>query len=152
MRLGQIAQHWSDSQEFIEYQGFHLPDDTIIPISFNREGKTLHPQMGSAIHIADLPRSYLDNWDGGTLFCELATEDLRIVAGERHSHGSGGFVAVTHKSSASLSWLVLLDWSNPFTGLRLVGSEIEATSSLDRIWRFPLNRPFGVLPPEDDDY
>jgi hypothetical protein len=150
MLMGQIARHWDEKQEFIEHQGFHFPDDTIIPVSFERGGR-VGLKMGEPISINTLPALYLEQWEGGTIFSELVSGDLLIVGGERHSHGSAGFVAVSRNSSPpELLWLVLLDWSNPFTGLRVVGREIEATSSLEEIWRFSLDPPYRIVPPPED--
>jgi hypothetical protein len=147
---GEIVRRWT-RQDLIDYEGLHLPDDTIIPFRFGCEGARAHVELLPPIAVSDLPRDLLDYVDGGDILCEDRTEEFFVCGGERHSHGSGGFVALSLASSPStLLWLAVLDCSNPFVAVKVLGDQIEATTSLETTWRFGIAPPYAIAVPDED--
>jgi hypothetical protein len=146
---GEILRRWQ-RQEFVDYEGLHLPDDTIVPIRVGPRTDDLAVEMLPAITLAEVPPSLLERWDGGDILCEHQTQEFLVRGGERHSHGSGGFVAVSLVSSPSvLLWLAVLHESNPFVSVSVAGRELEAISSRDEKWRFALDPPYWIIAPRD---
>jgi hypothetical protein len=144
---GEIGRRWM-VQEIFDYEGLHLPNDTIIPFRFHRKSAPRGLELLPPIALGDLPALVLEYTDGGDILCEHKTDQYLVRGGERHGHGSSGFVALSLSSSPSaLLWLAVLDWSEPFVAVKIVETEIEATSACDETWRFSIDPPYRVVAP-----
>jgi hypothetical protein len=77
-----------------------------------------------------------------TVLCEAQapTADLYLWGGEA-GQGGDGFVALARKSDDYLLWLLFLDDSNPFVEVTFRDEEAWAVSTMDELWKIPLDQP-----------
>ncbi|UOD29399.1 hypothetical protein INH39_29000 [Massilia violaceinigra] len=65
----------------------------------------------------------------------------RAVCGEGPM-GNEGFVAVVNDHG--LVWAIYFSLSNPFYEVNIVGDYVEAMSTHEVLWRFPIHRPWEI--------
>lgn len=113
------------------------------------ESRTYVGDSGVVGQVRPLARSTLDSFleynpDGWVSFTSLSSSrwelaGLVLTCGEG-SLGADGFVAV-REIDGPLRWIAFFQNSNPFTSVSLAGDEVVALSTLNHLWRFPVDRP-----------
>jgi len=68
------------------------------------------------------------------------TRNLRAWCGET-SWGSEGFVALVRADSNLPIWIAIFEESNPFKAVTLTETLVEAVSTYENVWRFPIDSP-----------
>ena len=69
--------------------------------------------------------------------------DLRAYSGGGPL-GEDGFVGVEDAKSAELKWLAFFELSNPFKAISFGDGVVEAVSTFDVMWTFPIEKPYEV--------
>ncbi|MGC4064588.1 MAG: hypothetical protein QM784_08080 [Polyangiaceae bacterium] len=140
---GQIYRAWQEERCPI-VNGIFRPDDSVSRLtleidSVNRNFATL--KLMERTTLSAIERTSEVEWTYLTQLCEFKSITSHYVAiGGEGGFGSDGFVALLERD-LRLLWLAFFDWSNPFTKVSVEDAVVTATSSLDAIWRFPVDAP-----------
>jgi hypothetical protein len=73
-----------------------------------------------------------------------AARNLRAWCGET-SWGTEGFVALATADSHQPIWVAIFDGSNPFKSVTLTATTVEAVSTDENAWSFPIGSPEDVI-------
>jgi len=71
------------------------------------------------------------------------TRNLCAWCGET-SWGSEGFVALATAETDRPIWIAIFDGSNPFKSVALTATTVEAVSTYENVWSFPIQSPEDV--------
>ncbi|MGC4945159.1 hypothetical protein ACLQ2N_02935 [Streptomyces sp. DT224] len=87
-----------------------------------------------------------DDWvEVGSTRATQVHRGNRASAGESAHHGSIGWVALTRDDEdATLEWLAVSRWSDPFHEVTLDDTAVTAVSTAGRVWTFPRDAPQNV--------
>lgn len=130
--------------------GIYFADDRVVLLDvlmpWETESKKMSVKVDSSLTVQEIKECVENTKTNLASLCEATDSQLKfhIYAGEG-AHGSEGFVAVTHRASGNLVWLLYCDCSNPFVELKVESNKILAKSSLDQLWSFPLETPESVV-------
>jgi hypothetical protein len=142
----QISEAWKEERCPI-VNGIFRPDDSVSRLMRDgnlENGDPVTLRVADQTTVSELERSGGLEWTYLTQLCEFRATSSRYVAvGGEGGMGSDGFVALL-EHDVKLLWLAFFDWSNPFTEVSIKDTVVTAVSSLDTIWRFPVDAPEAV--------
>ena len=102
-------------------------------------------QKDRVTSIGDLERQGALEWTH--IYRQVGSADesrnLRAWYGET-SWGSEGFVALATVSTDQPIWIAIFDGSNPFKSATLTATTVEAVSTHENVWSFPIDAPEDV--------
>ena len=149
-----MIEYFQEAQAWPARSGIYLASGTIILLTvsmpWETKAKNVSVQIGNSLQwdrVVDAPE-----FKARTHLMQLCERDypeldIRVVGGEG-SHGSEGFLALTHLTSRKLRWLAFFRNSNPFTAVSFDKDTIIAESNLEDRWSVPVVHPetLSVLP------
>ncbi len=66
------------------------------------------------------------------------------VLGGECDYGSDGFLALIDTNNDKLIWVAFFFYSNPFYKVSIDDNFVYAKSTMDSLWKFPIQNPTGV--------
>ncbi len=129
--------------------GITFPDGSLqllnLRIDWNNHPVTYEVSYGGETSIGELQRTGELEWN--TCF-PLITLDginngIRVLGGEC-DYGSDGFLALVDSANDKLIWVAFFFYSNPFSEVSIDEDFVYAKSTMDSLWKFPIQNPVRV--------
>jgi hypothetical protein len=145
LAAGIIEKNWIESQMLIDCDGIHLAEeDVLVPFRESIDGAFVEPDITLKVPAAEMLEAQGGQLDGGDILCTVEEGGLLAEGGERHSHGSGGFVTLRSADTERVIWIVAFARSNPICSVAITGGEVVARSTSGLTFRIPLSQPAAV--------